>query len=80
MNSSPMPDLWKKQQVCDVFKISIGTLNRLVKSRELKFIKIGRAVRFDPADVREFIIRRKCRRAPLSVHHLIRAEHNAGRL
>lgn len=58
MNSS-MPYLWKKQQVCEALDISITTLNRLVKSREIRAVKFGRIIRFDPKDISEFVVRKK---------------------
>jgi len=36
-----------KQEVLEHLKISISTLDRLIKSKKIKFQKIGRIVRFD---------------------------------
>lgn len=47
--------LYTRAQVAEALGIHINTLDRLVQRGELKATHIGRAVRFRPADVNEYL-------------------------
>lgn len=65
-DQNPEP-LLNKKRVSDLLGVSRRQIERFVERRELKAIHIGRLVRFDPVDVRDFILRRKTRLAPLEL-------------
>lgn len=67
---SHLPRLLTKKEAAYVLGISVGKIDLLRKSRDLRAVKIGELVRFDSEDIREFINRRKSRRSPLDVSHL----------
>lgn len=47
------------KEVCDRLAISDATLYRLINKGEIPTVKIGRSLRFDPADVAAYIERCK---------------------
>jgi excisionase family DNA binding protein len=67
---SALPCLLTKKQAAYMLQVSVTTLDLLRKTKGLRSVKIGELVRFDSADLREFINRRKSRRSPLDVSHL----------
>lgn len=40
-----------KKEICEIFKVSIGTVNNWIKSGKIKAVKIGRAVRIQDEEV-----------------------------
>ncbi len=46
--------LWTKKDVERDLRMCPRSIDNLMKSRRLAFIRIGRSVRFDPADVKAF--------------------------
>lgn len=64
-----LPCLLTKKQAAYVLHISVRKIDLLRKAHELRSVKIGELVRFDTADIQEFVNRRKTRRSPLFVSH-----------
>lgn len=56
--------LLTKKDVEELLAIKERTINNLMANGELPYIKIGKAVRFDPKDVEAFIQRQKRTAAP----------------
>ncbi len=52
------PALWNLKQVADYLQCSIRHVQNLQK-RGLPFILVGRLSRFDPAEVRSYLIRER---------------------
>jgi excisionase family DNA binding protein len=52
-----LPTLLTPAEVAKRLRVTVGTLNvwRCVKRTNLKYIKVGRAVRYRPEDVEEFL-------------------------
>lgn len=50
-----MTNLWNKRQAAEFLHISEHSVSGKVSRRELPFIKLGRRVLFDPADLKAFI-------------------------
>lgn len=40
-----------KKELCEIFKVSIGTVNNWIKNGKIKAVKIGRAVRVPDEEV-----------------------------
>jgi len=51
--------LWKNREAARFLAISERTLWSLTQRGEIPCVRIGRAVRYDPADLREWIAARK---------------------
>lgn len=66
--------LLDKRQAAYMLGISVTTLDVLRKTKGLRCVKIGGLVRFDTADIQEFIVRRKSRRPLFDVSHLTQHE------
>lgn len=49
--------LLNKQEVCEILKISIGSLDGLMKRGKINYIKFDRSVRFRIDEVRNLIIK-----------------------
>lgn len=54
-----METLLTKKDVMRIFGVTERTVNRLMETGKLPYIKLGRAVRFDPKDVQALIERQK---------------------
>jgi len=54
-----METLLTKKDVMRIFVVTERTVNRLMETGKLPYIKLGRAVRFDPKDVQSLIERQK---------------------
>ena len=48
-------DVWSKKEVCEILRISIGSLDGLMKRGEINYVKINRSVRFRIEEVRSLI-------------------------
>ena len=46
-----MDTLKTKKDLCEIFQISIGAVNNWMKTGKIKYIKIGRSVRFSNEEV-----------------------------
>ena len=57
-------DLLTVEEAAQCMKMSVRHVRRLVAERRIQFHKLGRSVRFDPGDVREYI--ESCRVEPIS--------------
>jgi excisionase family DNA binding protein len=55
----PVPLLWTSREAARALALSERTLFSLVKRGEVPCVRIGRAVRFDPRDLRTWIAARK---------------------
>ena len=51
-----VPQLMDYDDVATALKVSVRLVRRLVSEGELRAIKVAGAVRFDPADVRQFLL------------------------
>ena len=40
-----------KKDVCEIFKVSIGTVNKWIKSGKIKVVKIGKVVRISEEEI-----------------------------
>lgn len=47
--------LMNSKEACKYMRISARTLSRLMESRKIKYIKIGKSVRYEKADIDKFI-------------------------
>ena len=47
--------LYSKNDLSDLLKLSVSTLDNKMKSGELQFYKIGKSVRFDDNMIQEFL-------------------------
>ena len=64
MNTEQHPTLERllnTGEAAEILNLGKRTVQELVEARRLNSIKIGRAVRFDPADLRRFIEEQKRR-------------------
>ena len=52
-----MEELYTKTDLAEQLSVSVGTINNHMKSGELKYVKIGKAVRFVESDVEAWIRR-----------------------
>jgi excisionase family DNA binding protein len=43
--------LMTKKELCEYLKCSVGTIDNLMKEGKIKYIKLGKIVRFDKGDV-----------------------------
>jgi len=59
-----MTNLWDKRQAAEFLNISPFSVAGKVARREIPFIKIGRRVLFDPADLKTFVESRKVKPRP----------------
>jgi excisionase family DNA binding protein len=50
-----MGKLMNKKEVCELLNISRGSLDKIMKKKEIKYVKYDRGVRFRVDDVNEFI-------------------------
>ena len=69
---SGLPCLLTKKQAAFVLGVSVRKVDKLRKTDGLRSVKIGDLVRFETADLCEFINRRKSRRPFLDASHLQR--------
>ena len=53
-----MMELMKITEVAEVLAVSVSTVRRLIKYHELPHIRVGRALRFNRTDIREWAKRR----------------------
>lgn len=54
-----MNRLLKLKEAIAYLQVSRTTLNKLVTTKEIPVVKLGRSIRFDPADLQRFIDGRK---------------------
>ena len=54
-DTAPAPMLLTAREAADTLRISAKTLWTLDRDGRLRAVRIGRAVRYDPADLRAFI-------------------------
>jgi excisionase family DNA binding protein len=47
--------LLDKNDTCEALGISLPMLDKLMANKEIRFLKIGRCVRFAPEDLVEFV-------------------------
>jgi excisionase family DNA binding protein len=55
-----LPELLRAEDVAKALSVSKGTVYQMAQGGEIPSIRIGTCLRFDPADVLEFV--RACRR------------------
>lgn len=55
MTPDPTDELLTKEQLAKRLHLSVRSIERLVSSGELRALKIGRAIRFDPRDVEAYL-------------------------
>lgn len=60
MNSEQSQHLLSTKEAATILAISERTVWQLTHDGQLPAIRFGRLVRYDPADVRDFISRRRC--------------------
>lgn len=59
MAENGLPKLLKPKEAAEVLSVSERTLWNLTRNEEIPAVRIGRSVRYDPDDLREWIERRK---------------------
>ena len=52
-----MENLYTKYDLSENLSLSIGTIDNHMKSGNLKFLKIGKAVRFKDSDIDEWLLK-----------------------
>jgi|JI10StandDraft_1071094.scaffolds.fasta_scaffold3900358_1 excisionase family DNA binding protein len=63
-NPGPPSELWDIDEVADYFGTGKRFIYRLTSEHRIRYMKIGRALRFDPADVAAFLEREKAQNDP----------------
>jgi excisionase family DNA binding protein len=67
MPNAVMPDLLTPEEVAEITSLSMDTLAQWrSQRREIPYLKIGRAVRYDPAEVQAYLER--CRVSVFDPH------------
>jgi excisionase family DNA binding protein len=61
MEDKQLPQLERAQPVADALGVSVSQVYSLAKDGDLKSVRIGRSLRFDPDDVRRFVDERRAR-------------------
>jgi excisionase family DNA binding protein len=51
---------WSKNDVAQVFNVSRKTVFNWMQRRLIPYVRIGRTIRFDPAEVKAAILKRRC--------------------
>ena len=51
--------LLRRKEVAKVLRLSLRQVSRLTKRGDLRVVRIGRAVRYDPEDVAAFVAQKK---------------------
>ena len=59
-----MNNLWNKRQASEFLNISPFSIAGKIQRREIAYIKLGRRILFDPADLAAFVEARKCKVEP----------------
>ena len=59
IDADPTLGLLTVPEVADLLKISVPTLRRLQRQRQIPFIKVGGCVRFSASDVASYLLRRR---------------------
>ncbi|MBE3111423.1 MAG: helix-turn-helix domain-containing protein [Acidobacteria bacterium] len=59
MNELGKEPLWTRREVASFFRVSTRTVDRICRDRTLRFYRVGGRKRFDPADVRVYLVSRK---------------------
>lgn len=59
IDADPALGLLTVSEVADLLKISVPTLRRLQRQRQIPFIKVGGCVRFRRRDVADYVDRRR---------------------
>jgi len=54
-----MDPLLTKRQAAEILQLSIPTIDRKIRTGELRAVRLGRAVRIEPDDLREYVNRRE---------------------
>jgi excisionase family DNA binding protein len=49
--------LLKKKDLCEIMGISIGKVDGLIKDNKIRYLKIGKNVRFSEADINSYLQR-----------------------
>jgi excisionase family DNA binding protein len=55
----PRPSLLDVERMAEWLGVEVVFVRRLVAERRIPFVKIGKFVRFDPADVRSYVLSSK---------------------
>jgi excisionase family DNA binding protein len=66
IKSEPLRLLWTSREAAQTLCISARTLWGLTRDGKIRCIRIGRSVRYDPADIRAWIEAQKTSEAPES--------------
>jgi excisionase family DNA binding protein len=51
---------WSKDDVARVFNVSTKTVFNWMQRRLIPYVRIGHTIRFDPAEVKAAILKRRC--------------------
>ena len=62
---SPLPELLDITELAKALRVNARHIRRLVHERRIPFIKWGHLIRFDPAEIREWLNSARC---PLGGH------------
>lgn len=55
MNADPIPQLLDIPRLAALLSINTRHVRRLIQERRIPFIKVGRLIRFDPAEIQQWI-------------------------
>jgi len=55
MEGKRLPQLERAKPVADALCVSVAQVYSLAKDGDLRAVRIGRSLRFDPVDVRKFV-------------------------
>jgi excisionase family DNA binding protein len=58
-NTKPLPEMISTRQLAEILNISKVGVYRLTEQRKIPFYKIGGSIRFDRADVMEYLKRNR---------------------
>jgi excisionase family DNA binding protein len=52
------PNLLKKNEVQEILGVSASTLDRMIRSQEISYLKIGKNYRFQHEDIKSYMIKK----------------------
>jgi excisionase family DNA binding protein len=58
-NTDTLPQLLTIDQLADRLGVNVRHIRRLIAERRVPYLKVGRLVRFDPADVASWLARNR---------------------
>lgn len=70
--ATPIEQLIDCEQLAEVLGVTLRHVRRLVTERRIQYVKVGKFVRFDPVDVRAYVLDSKVAPVTSPLHDLFR--------